>query len=416
MPPKKKRPRCSYYEGNRRCIKSGSGNPPLCKPHRLVLEDDEDEEYGDPLDEILRRHPRSGRPRRRPLQASALGAIIAIAAFTATEGWAPASETTRATPATAAQSDPGGSIGSFGVSRGEQAHEKTGQRPPEEARGDFPPRYGWFDPGYAEAQRRRREIARKSIDLAFDIYWRSPVGRATDVAANIQNARDTYTKYRSWLRRYHGGAPVGFLAAIIEHESGGSMNSKGDPSLGEVGLFQITSSFPPSVGVPAGARYDTETNIFLGCLEYQIEAASLSAWAPRLVGTGTADSWLLARLAFSIGGPGTRTLIKRATNMSPIHAGSVYRAVKNHVNSGGAVSLGRQSPEKVQKRVNDAQILWDIGSKVAPTFVGPPEKIPSPSGVNYTLPSNVARYFTSWTKTFIAAGAVVGAVVLANRF
>jgi hypothetical protein len=194
------------------------------------------------------------------------------------------------------------------------------------------------------------------------------------------------------------------------------MTSRGDPTLGEVGLFQITSSFPPSVGVRADVRYDTEGNIFLGCLEYQIEAASMAAWAPRMIGVGSRDSWLLARLAFSIGGPGTRTLIERATGMNPLYAGSVYSAVKRHVNSGGAIPLGRQSPEKVQKRVNDAAILWEIGGKVAPIFVGPPEKIPAPQGVTYTLPAAVARYFTSWTKTILAVGLVAGTVALVQRF
>lgn len=235
------------------------------------------------------------------------------------------------------------------------------------------------------------------------------------MAADVQGAREIYTKYRGWLRRYHGGAPVGFLAAIIDHESGGRMSSKGDPVLGEVGFFQITSSFPPSVGVPAGKRYDPETNVFLGCLEYQIEAASLTAWAPRMIGAGTADSWLLARLAFSIGGPGTRKLIERATGKSPMYAGQVYAQVKRHVNSGGAVPLGRQSAAKVQKRVNDAQILWDIGSKVAPVFVGPPEKIPAPAGITYTLPRNVAGYFFSWPKTIVAVAAIVGTGLLASR-
>lgn len=41
MPPKaKKAPRCAFIEGSRRCHRSGAGNPPLCEPHRLVLEEE----------------------------------------------------------------------------------------------------------------------------------------------------------------------------------------------------------------------------------------------------------------------------------------------------------------------------------------------------------------------------------------
>jgi hypothetical protein len=39
MPPKKQL-RCAYVEGRRRCGRPGTGNPPLCEAHRLVLEDE----------------------------------------------------------------------------------------------------------------------------------------------------------------------------------------------------------------------------------------------------------------------------------------------------------------------------------------------------------------------------------------
>lgn len=45
MPPKKqapKTPRCAYVESGRRCSRAGTGNPPLCEPHRLVLEAEAD--------------------------------------------------------------------------------------------------------------------------------------------------------------------------------------------------------------------------------------------------------------------------------------------------------------------------------------------------------------------------------------
>jgi hypothetical protein len=33
-------PRCAYVEARRRCGRPGSGNPPLCAAHRIVLEDE----------------------------------------------------------------------------------------------------------------------------------------------------------------------------------------------------------------------------------------------------------------------------------------------------------------------------------------------------------------------------------------
>ena len=41
MPPKPKQPRklrCAYVERGQRCRRPGTGNPPLCEPHRMVLE------------------------------------------------------------------------------------------------------------------------------------------------------------------------------------------------------------------------------------------------------------------------------------------------------------------------------------------------------------------------------------------
>lgn len=42
MPPKKqpkpRAPRCAYVENGQRCQRLGGGNPPLCEPHKLVLE------------------------------------------------------------------------------------------------------------------------------------------------------------------------------------------------------------------------------------------------------------------------------------------------------------------------------------------------------------------------------------------
>lgn len=40
MPPKQKQFRCAYVERGQRCKRPGTGNPPLCEPHRIVLEEE----------------------------------------------------------------------------------------------------------------------------------------------------------------------------------------------------------------------------------------------------------------------------------------------------------------------------------------------------------------------------------------
>lgn len=37
MASRRKEPRCSYKEGNRRCPFPGAGDPPLCQPHQLAV-------------------------------------------------------------------------------------------------------------------------------------------------------------------------------------------------------------------------------------------------------------------------------------------------------------------------------------------------------------------------------------------
>jgi hypothetical protein len=39
MAPKKKAPRCAYHEHGERCRRAGTGNPPVCDAHRIVLDE-----------------------------------------------------------------------------------------------------------------------------------------------------------------------------------------------------------------------------------------------------------------------------------------------------------------------------------------------------------------------------------------
>lgn len=46
-------PRCCYREDGRQCVRNGEGNPPLCHPHRLVLEAGHDRGPERPIGDVL---------------------------------------------------------------------------------------------------------------------------------------------------------------------------------------------------------------------------------------------------------------------------------------------------------------------------------------------------------------------------
>jgi len=203
-----------------------------------------------------------------------------------------------------------------------------------------------------------------------------------------------YKKLGPWINRFKGGAPGGFIAAAIQHESGGRMDAPGDVSLSEAGYLQVTDSFPKSIGVSPDVRLDPEGNIWLGSLEYNLLAAQLKAWAPELIKLGSPDNWKLARLSFAVGVSGTRTLIKNATGMNPTFYGQVYPAIVAYVDRVGGLSLGSQSTEKVKARVHAVEDQWAIGTKLTPSW-GKPQKVPSPSGLPYTISANLLPYLSS---------------------
>lgn len=218
----------------------------------------------------------------------------------------------------------------------------------------------------------------------------------------VAEARALHDKFKPWISKYRGGLPGGFAAAIMAHESGGRMDAKGDPQLGEVGLYQIEASFPPKVGLPAESRYDAETNVFLGALEYQLRAVEMKLAFPSLVTLGTPDSWKLARLAFAIGSGGTKKLL----SLSRPAPGQGFASIHAFVTSTTPPSLGSQSPEKVRNRVLAVQDQWDVGQRVAGSY-GPPERIPAPAGLTYSVPAKVSPYLTRpIVGTLLAIGAI----------
>lgn len=54
---KKRQPqsRCVYVEGRRQCVRAGSGDPPLCRVHELLLEEEEEYDELDLLDDVAER-------------------------------------------------------------------------------------------------------------------------------------------------------------------------------------------------------------------------------------------------------------------------------------------------------------------------------------------------------------------------
>lgn len=216
----------------------------------------------------------------------------------------------------------------------------------------------------------------------------STVGSMTQRAAAT---RVLLSKYGAWINKYRGGLPAGWMAVIMLWESGGNFAAPGDPSLGEVGFYQITKSIPGLFGLPAEARMDPETNICLAALEYQYEAVKFKLQFPQLQ-LGTADSYKIARLVFAVGRGGTTALAMAA---SPLRPGDCYGTIRDYVtrNGGMALSAG-QDATKVWFRVLNIEIQWAIGRQADPGYVGGPQIPPNPPAGPITIPADVAPYFS----------------------
>lgn len=210
----------------------------------------------------------------------------------------------------------------------------------------------------------------------------------------VAKARAVYDQLGPWIDRYHGGVPPGFLAAAITHESGGNFGSAGDPVLGEVGYMQVAAYVPPLFGYPPQARMDPESNIAIGVLEYELEAAYWAARYPEVV-LGSADSWKLARMAFAIGRGGSYHLADMArAQLGGLTHGDVYHDIVKVTTAVGGVPLGSQSASKVLSRVTDIDRQWAIGREVNAAPPGPPLYIPNPPAGPYVIPADVAPYFS----------------------
>lgn len=160
MPPatgkSKRTPRCAYEEGGRRCARSGTGNPPLCQPHRIVFSEavrTGERRPGQGIFDLIDRYVSGKRINKRVYE----GAIDDVAWFVAA-----AAEAGRATP----QPPPSGD-GGF--------RPPDGFRPPPGWRPHQPPPP---DPAAEEQARRAAELglARKRARVALGF---EPGGKIT---------------------------------------------------------------------------------------------------------------------------------------------------------------------------------------------------------------------------------------------
>jgi hypothetical protein len=223
--------------------------------------------------------------------------------------------------------------------------------------------------------------------------------------------------FSDWINRYRGGMPAGWMASIMLHESGGNFAAPGDPTLGEVGYYQIASYVPGLFGYDADVRADPETNVALASLEYALEAVLWAIDVPQ-VQLGTADSWKLARLSFAVGRAGSRTLAALAANAGGLDSGNVYNSIVRFVLANAGVPLGSQSAAKVAARVIDIDRQWAIGQAVSGGLVGPPTIIPDPPAGPYTLPPGTEDYFvTPFPVTILLLGglAILGYLIMRRK-
>ena len=237
--------------------------------------------------------------------------------------------------------------------------------------------------------------------------------------ADVARTRSLLDQYGVWIDRYRGGLPDGWMASIMLHESGGNFAAPGDPSLGEVGFYQIAAYLPVLFGYDASARTDPETNVALASLEYALEAVYWKLAFPDAVVLGTDDSWKLARLAFAVGRGGSHQLASLAQQArGRLTTGDVYHDIVKYVAASGGVPLGSQSAAKVAARVIDIDRQWAIGQAVSAGISGPPMLIPDPPAGPYTIPAEAEPFFVeplSGTLLIVLGGLVLGYLILTRR-
>lgn len=233
---------------------------------------------------------------------------------------------------------------------------------------------------------------------------------AADLKSRAKKTREIYLTWLHLFEYYHGGMPVGVLSSTAQWESNGETDAVGDRSLGEYGMFQVSTHIEDEFDLPRDYRKKPEGNIFAACLEYNAEAKRVALKYPNLIYDGTTDQWMLSRLIFSIGRGGTYAVMREA---KPRAGGSgpfpVYAQLVSWANRTGAMQLGGQSAAKVVHRINSKPYLWEIAKAAGlPTYAGTPVIPPLPVGLSHvTLPKDLVGkldFAKPWTKYLFAGG------------
>lgn len=195
-----------------------------------------------------------------------------------------------------------------------------------------------------------------------------------------------------WVDRYRGGFPRGFAGVVIVHESGGLFSAPGDPTLGEVGFFQVAAYVPVMFGLPVEAIQDPETNVAVGLAEYQYESVLWNQFSGGLSSLGSADSYRLARLTFAIGRGGARALAMAAGMRTP---DDIYGDIARHVSANGAPAMGGVSGAKVAQRTLDIANQWNSAELVqGGNTPGPPLFPPDPPAGPIVIPADAIGAFS----------------------
>jgi hypothetical protein len=237
----------------------------------------------------------------------------------------------------------------------------------------------------------------------------------TNLSSFVRGAKAFLSSQRANLGRYRGGMPSSVLACIAQKESSGRMVA-GDESLVEWGYFQITSTFPSSVGVNPEVRKTEPGNIFLAGLEYNVEAARLQVRYPSLIVAGSTDQWMMSRATFALGIGAVKNLINL---VGPSRRGQMFTDILAYADANQGVSVSGYDPGKVWYRLKSIPLIWRAAAQIGGTTCSEPVQVPRlvpykvPKDVASVLlpPSALAGFGSSW----IAAGAGVGLFFLLRK-
>lgn len=210
-----------------------------------------------------------------------------------------------------------------------------------------------------------------------------------------------YQRDKALYDAFHGGVPIGLLIAMAQGESGGKMSSKGDSSIGEYGIFQVTGYLGKSgkwegtegeFQVPRDTRKNKVGNIFLGCADFNAEAARLLLKFPGLISSNE-DLYKLAHLVFAVGRGGAYRLLGLAglTPGPDVYGRLLAWAAAKHA-AGKLPQLSQsQPPAKVWRRLVAVNDRWKVAvASGLPMSAGPPVLPPVPSSITrFTIPSDI---------------------------